>query len=63
MRRQRLNRQSPLCWLCNGYLVGPGGVPGKEPLSFKLVEIPQSTSVKVHIKCEKDAKELIGGKP
>jgi hypothetical protein len=47
---------SPLCWWCGGRLVGPGGVAGKEPLSFKLITPPYaSMSVKVHVACEKDA--------
>lgn len=48
---------SPLCWWCGKRLVGPGGVAGKEPLSFRLFTPPFGTTpVKVHIVCEADAK-------
>jgi hypothetical protein len=50
-------KKYPLCWWCNGKLVGPGGVAGKEPLVFRLFTPPYATTpVKVHVTCEKDAK-------
>lgn len=51
-------RKYPLCWHCNGKLVGPGGVAGKEPLSFRLVDV-HGTKVKVHVTCEKDARDFL----
>ena len=52
-------KKYPLCWWCNGKLVGPGGAPGKEPLSFRLVDNPHGEfPVKVHVACEKVTKQF-----
>lgn len=49
-------KKYPLCWWCNGKLVGPGGVAGKDPLAFRMVANPHGMPVKVHAACEKAVK-------
>jgi hypothetical protein len=45
------------CWWCNGPLVGPGGVPGREPLFYRAVKtLDDGQTVRVHAKCEDDTK-------
>lgn len=52
-------KKSPLCWWCDGRLVGPGGVAGREPLSFREVEIQGGTKVKVHVVCAKETEWFV----
>jgi hypothetical protein len=45
------------CWWCRGRLVGPGGVPGREPLFFRTVKtMDDGQEVRVHVACEEDTK-------
>lgn len=41
------------CWFCSGALVGPGGVPHKEPLFYRVVKTHDGHDVRVHAACEK----------
>ena len=62
MNQYRLDAQKKyvLCWWCNGALVGPGGVAGKEPLSFRSIDNPHGEGqFKVHISCEKNARNFL----
>lgn len=48
-----------LCWWCNKPLVGPGGVPGREPLFFRSVKtMPDGKEVQVHVQCEQATKDF-----
>lgn len=45
------------CWWCTRKLVGKGGVAGKEPLFYKMVNTPLfNQQVRVHCKCEEPTK-------
>lgn len=44
--------ESTRCWWCMGKLVGPGGVKGKEPLFYRVVEVEPGRHVRVHVTCE-----------
>lgn len=52
------------CWWCKGWLVGLGGVKGKEPLFYKVVFDQLGNKVRVHKTCQKDAqKSMITAQP
>ena len=41
------------CWWCGRPLVGPGGVPRREPLFFREVQTTDDGQrVRVHVQCE-----------
>ena len=41
------------CWWCTKPLVGPGGVPGRDPLFFREVQtMDDGQRVRVHVQCE-----------
>ena len=47
------------CWWCSGKLVGPGGIPGREPLFFRTVKtMDDGKEVRVHACCEQDTKNF-----
>lgn len=51
--------ESTRCWWCNGRLVGPGGVPGREPLFYRTVRtMDDGQVVRVHAKCEEDTENF-----
>lgn len=51
--------ESTRCWWCKGRLVGPGGVPGREPLFYRTVKTTDDgQEVRVHATCEQDTKDF-----
>lgn len=53
-----MNQKGPtFCWWCSRKLMGKGGIAGREPLFYKLVNTPLfNQRVRVHRKCEEDTK-------